>query len=68
MPGADGFKLYEEMHAIDPNIRFLFISGDHSHFNEQKLKHIEISSIHYLDKPTSLRTLVERVKAILAAE
>lgn len=67
MPNMDGFEVYEKMHLIDPNMRVLFISGDHSHYRENISAHPELNAKHFLNKPTSLNDLIKRIKEILLA-
>jgi len=66
MPDMDGFELYKRMRLVDRNMRVLFISGDHSHFKENELAHPELKPNHFLNKPTSLKVINERIKEILS--
>ena len=65
MPEMDGFELYDKMHNIDANLKVLFISGDHNHYQEGKLAYCEIDSTHFLNKPASLNQLIQRTRDIL---
>ncbi len=65
MPDINGFDLYEKMHLIDNKMRVLFISGDHAHYQEHIREHPELSSRHFLNKPTGLRVLIQRTKELM---
>lgn len=68
MSDMDGFELYDRMHKLDPNLKVIFVSGDHNHYQAGKLAHSEIDSKNFLNKPTSLAELLKRIKHILGTD
>jgi two-component system cell cycle sensor histidine kinase/response regulator CckA len=62
MPGMDGFELAETILKTHPHIKTFFISG---YIGEQNLSdHPNLKGSHFLQKPFSMKEIVERIEAI----
>lgn len=63
MPRKNGRESYEEIHAIDPDIKVIFISG---YTRDIVLdKGIEEGDFHFIPKPLSPTALLHKVRAVL---
>jgi len=63
MPMKSGFELAEELKSIQPDIPFLFLSGQIE--KEDRIKGLEAGADDYITKPFSMQELYLRVTAIL---
>ncbi|MGD9971533.1 MAG: PAS domain S-box protein [Desulfatirhabdiaceae bacterium] len=63
MPGMNGQELMNRIHAIKPTIKTLFMSG----YTANVIVHHGVldKGVNFLQKPFSVKTLVERVRKIL---
>ena len=66
MPGMNGFECMERILALEPNVRFLFISG----FPEQIVERHRASfeRCEFLPKPFRLDQLVDKVTRLLSRD
>lgn len=63
MPRKNGRESYEEIHAIDPDIKVIFVSG---YTRDIVLdKGIEEGDFHFIPKPLSPTALLHKVRAVL---
>lgn len=66
MPGMNGFECMERILAVEPNVRFLFMSG----FPEQIVERHRASfeRCEFLPKPFRLDQLIDKVSRILSRD
>lgn len=63
MPVKDGFELAREIRMINPEIPFIFLTGENE--KEDRIRGLEAGADDYITKPFSMHELELRVKAIL---
>lgn len=63
MPIKDGFRLAEEVRALDENIPIIFLTGQTQ--KEDRIKGLMIGADDYITKPFSMEELFLRIKVIL---
>jgi CheY-like chemotaxis protein len=63
MPGMDGRRLYEQIAAILPEVKVLYMSG----YTRNVIAHHGVVSkgIHFLQKPFTIQGLSEKVREVL---
>jgi DNA-binding response OmpR family regulator len=59
----EGYALWQRWTALDPQLRFILISGD---LRSRDLPAIQAGSVRWLGKPFSPEELLEAVRAVLA--
>jgi two-component system, cell cycle sensor histidine kinase and response regulator CckA len=66
MPGMNGFECMERILAVEPNVRFLFMSG----FPEQIVERHRASfeRCEFLPKPFRLEQLIDKVSRLLSRD
>ena len=64
LPGRSGFELFHRLHAKQPSLRVLFISGytDYAMFDETIVER----DLAFLEKPFSAEGLVTKIRDVLA--
>jgi DNA-binding response OmpR family regulator len=65
MPDMDGFKLYDQLRKVDPDIKILFLTASEKH--RDALSKGGYSKDLLLFKPTSIQKLVKEVNQRLSA-
>jgi DNA-binding NtrC family response regulator len=65
MPDMDGFKLYDQLRKVDPDIKILFLTASEKH--RDALSKGGYSKHLFLFKPTSNQKLVKEVNQRLSA-
>ncbi|MBK7231591.1 MAG: response regulator transcription factor [Saprospiraceae bacterium] len=63
MPMKDGFELSRDIRALNPEVPFLFLTGESD--KEDRIKGLEAGAEDYITKPFSMQELELRIKAIL---
>jgi two-component system, OmpR family, response regulator len=63
MPIKSGYDIAREIQQINPDVPFLFLSGQLS--KEDRIKGLELGADDYITKPFSMQELYLRIKAIL---
>jgi len=66
MPRKNGFDLYNEVHSIRPQIRFVFMTG-YEH-DPVVIERLESLNAPWLPKPAQLHQLLQLVQSVLSAE
>jgi DNA-binding response OmpR family regulator len=66
MPDMDGFKLYNQLRKVDPDIKILFLTASEKH--RDALSKGGYSKDQLLFKPTSIQDLVKEVNLRLSVE
>jgi len=66
MPRMDGFELKQRIAALNPDVRFLFMSGYAEQIMGQYNESLESSA--FLEKPFLLAELANKVRGLLAGE
>ena len=63
MPGVGGVELVGQLNSLRPNMKILFISG----FSErgEGVEPVQAGEAAFLQKPFTIRSLSEKVKALL---
>jgi two-component system cell cycle sensor histidine kinase/response regulator CckA len=61
MPGQNGRDLAQDLMAICPDLRTIFISG----YPENAVTRLQGREVHYLPKPFSVESLVQKVREVL---
>jgi FixJ family two-component response regulator len=65
MPGLGGRRLVEQLHALDPQIRVLYLSG---YTDDAVVRHgIAQDEVDFLQKPFSIIALAQKVREVLDA-
>jgi DNA-binding NtrC family response regulator len=64
LPGGNGYELSKAMLALEPHLKVLFISG-HAGAALCKFFEMEITDVHFLQKPFLAPDLVGRVRSVL---
>lgn len=60
MPNGSGFHAIRKIQEIDPNAKFIVVSGDSNYLTEEKLEKLGIPLIQ---KPFNLKNLLSIIKA-----
>jgi len=63
MPMKDGFELSRDIRSLNPEVPFLFLTGESD--KEDKIKGLEAGAEDYITKPFSMQELELRIKAIM---
>ncbi|HUX85277.1 MAG TPA: response regulator transcription factor [Chitinophagaceae bacterium] len=63
MPLKDGFTLAAEIHALDPNANFLFLTARRE--KEDRIRGLRLQADDYITKPFDAEELVLRIRNIL---
>jgi DNA-binding response OmpR family regulator len=66
MKGIDGFKLYDEMRKIDGNVRICFMTASNTSYEEYKKLYPEIQHECFIQKPITIKQLVNILGSILS--
>ena len=67
MPGRDGCELAKELLMLQPDLKVLFISG-HTGAETCRRYGIQVTDLHFLQKPFLPKEILRRVKEVLASE
>ena len=59
MPGLGGFALRDKLHAIQPDMKFIFLSG---HGSQEDYTQGSLKASSYLIKPVNIGELVEKIR------
>jgi len=64
MPDMDGYRLYEEVAKLNPNLarRVIFSTGDTA--NPHTLNFLARNGCHYIDKPFTVEKLMEKLNQV----
>ncbi len=63
MPFKDGFSLAADLRAIDPQIPFIFLTGQNQ--KEDRIRGLTLGADDYVTKPFSIEEVYLRVEAVL---
>ena len=66
MPGMDGFKLYDRLRKVDPDIKILFLTASEKQLDTLSKKGYRKDQL--LTKPISIHDLVKEVNLRLSVE
>ena len=62
MPNIDGFKLYEQLKKIDPDMKACFLTASETYHEEfRKAEHCALNKGLFLQKPIPLDDLIMEV-------
>lgn len=64
MPGINGFELKQRLEKLDPNLKFIFMTG-HGSETYYKQGCSETGEEYYLIKPVDINCLVDKVNEVL---
>jgi len=64
LPGGNGYELSRTMLTLEPHLKVLFISG-HAGSALCKFFEMEVTDVHFLQKPFLAQDLVDRVRSVL---
>jgi DNA-binding response OmpR family regulator len=64
LPGGNGYDLSKDLLAIEPHLKVLFISGQ-AGAELCKFFDMQITDVHFLQKPFQPAELMRRVKSLL---
>jgi DNA-binding NtrC family response regulator len=64
MPSKNGIETTKEILSINPNIKIIFISADHT----VKKKALKVGAIDFLEKPIDFKTLFRMIEKYTSAE
>lgn len=65
MPGINGFELKQRLEKLDPNLKFIFMTG-HGSETYYKQGCSETGEEYYLIKPVDINCLINKVNEVLA--
>ena len=62
MPRMDGFKLYERLKKVDPDIKVCFLTASEMYHEKiRKVEHCALNKDHFLQKPISTDDLIREI-------
>ena len=64
LPGGNGYELSKAILALEPNVKVLFVSG-HAGAALCKFLAIDVTDLHFLQKPLIAPDLLNRVRSVL---
>ncbi len=66
LPGGNGYELSKAVLSLEPDVKVLFISG-HAGAALCKFFDIDVTDLHFLQKPLVVQDLLNRVRSVLGA-
>ena len=64
MPGENGFELINHIRKLDPSVRAIYMSANLNQFYSLLQEEKSKFHIHFLDKPFTLKDLIDRVSEL----
>jgi DNA-binding response OmpR family regulator len=64
LPNVDGLQLKRRMHALRPELKFIFVTGHGSSVDFETVSS-EIGADYYLAKPLNIELLIAKMRGIL---